>query len=153
LTHVDCVVGMVGSLRDNAARAFAIGFYGGLGEQQSVAAAYLQGAAAISLEEPRGDERPQLMVRKGLDANQVVLTRTGAVDRERPIPAYPSAEVEQLSKRLEDARARRDKLRGAGIAADHLDREVLELRRQLREGGQLRAGDTLSDGRYLLVKV
>jgi hypothetical protein len=48
--HVDCVVGMSGSIRDDAARSFAIGFYGGLGERESVAAAFRQGCAAISLE-------------------------------------------------------------------------------------------------------
>lgn len=70
----------------------------------------------------------------------------------KPVPIYPDAEVEALSKRLENARARKKRLRDSGIKADDLDREILELRRQLREGGQLRAGDALSDGRYLLVK-
>jgi hypothetical protein len=71
----------------------------------------------------------------------------------RPVPVYPDAEVQALSERLEDARARGQKLRAAGLATDHVNREILELRRQLREGGQLRAGDALGDGRYLLVKV
>jgi tRNA A-37 threonylcarbamoyl transferase component Bud32 len=146
LLHVDCVVGVGGSLGDDAARTFAIGFYGGLGERQSVAAAYLQGCAAISLEEPSACETAQLRVRDRIDAGHVVFVG-------RPTPVYPDAEVEQLSKRLDDARARRDKLRDAGIASDHVDREILELRRQLREGGQLRAGDALSDGRYLLVNI
>src|SRR5215207_5506061 len=35
LAHVDCVVGMSGMIRDDAARSFAIGFYGGLGERES----------------------------------------------------------------------------------------------------------------------
>jgi hypothetical protein len=39
LSHVDCVIGMCGSISDDAARNFAIGFYGGLGERESVAAA------------------------------------------------------------------------------------------------------------------
>src|SRR6185436_9549743 len=30
LTRIDCVVGMRGSIHDDAARSFAIGFYGGL---------------------------------------------------------------------------------------------------------------------------
>jgi len=50
LAHVDCVVSTRGTIRDDAARSFAIGFYGGLGERESIAAAYLQGCAAISLE-------------------------------------------------------------------------------------------------------
>jgi WD40 repeat protein len=73
LTHIDCVVGMSGSIRDEAARSFAIGFYGGLGERESVAAAYKQGRAAISLEGLPDSERPQLKVRAGADATQLVL--------------------------------------------------------------------------------
>jgi len=34
LAHVDCVVGMRSAIGDDAARSFAIGFYGGLGERQ-----------------------------------------------------------------------------------------------------------------------
>lgn len=40
--HVDCVVGMSGAIHDDAARSFAIGFYGGLGEHESAAAAFNQ---------------------------------------------------------------------------------------------------------------
>jgi two-component system nitrogen regulation response regulator GlnG len=84
-------------------------------------------------------------------AVRIVLAQPPAVAK--PVPVYPDAEVEALSKRLEDARARREKLRSAGVATGDVDREILELRRHLREGGQLRAGDALSDGRYLLVRV
>ena len=73
LTHVDCVVGMTGSIGDDAARSFAIGFYGGLGERESVAAAYRQGRAAISLEALRDGDRPQLKVRDGVDAARLIL--------------------------------------------------------------------------------
>ena len=70
----------------------------------------------------------------------------------RPVPAYADAESEALSSCLQGAQARRDKLRSAGIATTDVDREILELRRQLREGGRLRPGDALGDGRYLLVR-
>jgi hypothetical protein len=88
LAHVDCVVGTGGPLGDDAARSFAVGFYGGLGERESVAAAYRQGCAAISLEagSPRTtrdvlpdpearatDDRPRLKVRAGVDADKLVL--------------------------------------------------------------------------------
>jgi len=73
LAHVDCVVGMSGSLSDDAARSFAIGFYGGLGERESVAAAFKQGCAAISLEGLREADRPQIKVRAGIDAARLVL--------------------------------------------------------------------------------
>jgi hypothetical protein len=64
---------MSGSIRDDAARSFAIGFYGGLGERESVAAAYKQGRAAISLEGLHDSDRPQLAVRADLDASKLVL--------------------------------------------------------------------------------
>lgn len=98
LVHIDCVVAMGGSLRDHAATAFADGFYGGLGERQSVAAAYMQGCAAISLMESSDRQRPRLAVRVGIDAREVVLADTRAVDRRMPIPAQ--------------------------IARDHVDREI-----------------------------
>jgi nucleoside phosphorylase len=73
LAHVDCVVGMRGSIRDAATRSFAIGFYGGLGERESVAAAYQQGCAAIRLEGQADSDRPQLKIRSGVDAARLVL--------------------------------------------------------------------------------
>jgi WD40 repeat protein len=72
-SYVDCVVGVTGTIGDGAARTFAIGFYGGLGEQESVAAAFRQGCAAIELEGLRDSDRPQLRVRDGVDARHVVL--------------------------------------------------------------------------------
>src|SRR5262249_36151116 len=73
LAHVDCVVGMAGAIHDDAARSFAIGFYGGLGEQESVAAAFEQGKAAINLDGLPDGYRPQLAVRAGFDASQLIL--------------------------------------------------------------------------------
>jgi CHAT domain/WD domain, G-beta repeat len=76
LTRVDCVVGMRGAILDDAARSFAIGFYGGLGERESVAAAYKQGCAAIRLEGLPDADRPQLRTRHGADAAKLVLAST-----------------------------------------------------------------------------
>jgi formylglycine-generating enzyme required for sulfatase activity len=76
------------------------------------------------------------------------MARNGA----QPTPVYLNAEVQALSEQLERARQRKQSLRDAGIGTDDVDREILELRRKLRGGGQLRAGDALGDGRYLLVK-
>jgi CHAT domain len=73
VAHVGCVVGMIGSIRDDAARSFAIGFYGGLGERESIASAYKQGCAAISLQGIRDHDRPQLAVRPDVDASKLVL--------------------------------------------------------------------------------
>jgi nucleoside phosphorylase len=87
LAHVDCVVGMSGSIHDDAARSFAIGFYGGLGERESIAAAYKQGRAAISLEGLHDGELPQLRVRAGVDAGQLVLASDPRTSRSVASPA------------------------------------------------------------------
>jgi len=89
LAHVDCVVGMSGSIHDDAARSFAIGFYGGLGEHESVAAAYEHGKAAISLDGLPDTERPRLKVRGLFDATQLILAAVApSVRLATPCP-YP----------------------------------------------------------------
>jgi WD40 repeat protein len=78
LSHVPCVVGMAGSIEDDAAQNFAIGFYGGLGEGESVARAYEQGCAAVSLMGACETQHPKLRVRPEVDASQLVLTAVSA---------------------------------------------------------------------------
>ncbi|HEX7841127.1 MAG TPA: CHAT domain-containing protein, partial [Kofleriaceae bacterium] len=89
LANVDCVVGMSGAIHDDAARVFAIGFYGGLGEHESVAAAYAHGRAAIQLEGLPDAARPRLKVRDGCDATAIILAAVAPVVRQvLPCP-YP----------------------------------------------------------------
>jgi hypothetical protein len=76
IDHVDCVVGTSGVLSDDAAKAFARGFYGALGDLESVAAACQQGNAAISLEGLSEANRPQLKIRAGADATRMLLAAT-----------------------------------------------------------------------------
>jgi hypothetical protein len=67
LPHVDCVVGMTGSIGEAAARAFAIGFYGALAGGEPVATACAHGKAAIGLDVLDGmaqAEQPQLRARR-----------------------------------------------------------------------------------------
>jgi tetratricopeptide (TPR) repeat protein len=87
LAYVDCVVGMPGALDDDMARVFAAGFYGALGDHESVAVAYEHGNAAISLEGLQVTDRPQLKVRAGADAAQIVLAE-GPAHVALPCP-YP----------------------------------------------------------------
>jgi hypothetical protein len=77
LAHVGCVVGMSGAIRGDAARIFAVGFYGGIAERESVAVAFRHGRAAISLEGLRDEEQPQLRVRDGIDASKLILAMQG----------------------------------------------------------------------------
>jgi hypothetical protein len=103
LSRVDCVVGMRGSIGDDAARNFAIGFYGGLAERESVAAAYRQGCAAISLEGLHDAERPQLRARPGVDAARLILasvptaTEAGRGSPDGSATASPRAEEAQMT--------------------------------------------------------
>jgi formylglycine-generating enzyme required for sulfatase activity len=78
--------------------------------------------------------------------------RAPVLPHQRPTPSYPDESTRALSERLEQARARKKALLEAAEGTAAVDREILELRRQLREGGQLRAGDSLGDGRFLLLE-
>ena len=71
--HIDCVVGMAGGIVDQAATSFSIGLYGGIGEGESVAAAFKQGCAAIGMTGAGDPGQPQLRVRQGVDARRLVL--------------------------------------------------------------------------------
>jgi hypothetical protein len=70
LAHVGCVVGMGGSITDDAARNFAIGFYGALGDGESVTSAYQHGRVAMRLEGLLDADGPQLKIREGIDVKQ-----------------------------------------------------------------------------------
>jgi hypothetical protein len=117
LAHVDCVVGMGGSIHDDAARSFAIGFYGALGENESVEAACRHGGAAINLTGLSDIERPQLRVRTGVDAAELV--PAAAVRQElvelpcpypgmRPYSADDAAHFHGRSTEIEDLLVRLD---------------------------------------------
>jgi RNA polymerase sigma factor (sigma-70 family) len=80
LAHVDYVVGMAGSIGRDAARSFAIGFYGGLGEREPVSVAYQGACAAISLDGFDESDRPRLKVRDDVDTAALIQgVRDGAV--------------------------------------------------------------------------
>jgi WD40 repeat protein len=112
LAHVDCVVAMSGVLRDDMARAFAIGFYGALGDQESVAAAYRHGNAAISLDGLSDADRPQLKICVGADAARMILAAVApAVHVALPCP-YPG----MRSYSADDS----DHFYGRGVEIDEL---------------------------------
>lgn len=111
LAYVDCVVGMSGALHDDVVRSFAIGFYGALGENESVAAAYQHGNAAIRLEGLADLERPLLKVRNGTDATQLVLAAVAPAVHAvlscpssdmRPYPADGADHVNGSAMKIDD---------------------------------------------------
>ena len=77
----------------------------------------------------------------------------GITDR-KPQPRYQDDNTRSLSESLEDAYRERAELRAAGkkIEADHVTETILGLKRRIREGGQLKAGDFLLDGRFQLLE-
>lgn len=80
------------------------------------------------------------------EPDQQELPQTGST------PSYPDDETRTLSLQLEAARERKIRLRTADVSTRAVDQEIRNLRRRIREGGQLRAGDSLDDGRFLLIE-
>ncbi|WP_437298832.1 SUMF1/EgtB/PvdO family nonheme iron enzyme [Sorangium sp. So ce426] len=60
--------------------------------------------------------------------------------------------IRAVDKQIAAAQKRRVRLRTAGASTEEVDREIVDLRRKRREGGQLHVGEELSDGRYLLLE-
>ena len=72
--------------------------------------------------------------------------------RAKSVPTYPDARTRMLSEQLEGAHARKKALQDAGATTGEVDAEILHLKREIRKGGQLNAGDSLGDGRFLLLE-
>lgn len=73
-SKVDCVVAMDGAIQDDAARAFAVRFYGALGNRRSVGNAVEQGIAALAAGQFADEVLPRCVTRRGVSAHKVVLT-------------------------------------------------------------------------------
>ncbi|WP_437769324.1 SUMF1/EgtB/PvdO family nonheme iron enzyme [Sorangium sp. So ce281] len=67
-------------------------------------------------------------------------------------PREADEAIRAVDKQIAAAQKRRVKLRAAGASTEQVDREIVDLRRKRREGGQLHVGEELSDGRYLLLE-
>lgn len=70
---IECIVGMDGAIEDEAARAFAIRFYGALGNRRSVGNAVDQAVAALAAKQMPDELLPRCMTRDGVDAHRVFL--------------------------------------------------------------------------------
>lgn len=67
-------------------------------------------------------------------------------------PRYDDDQTRALSEQLEAAIEQRMELRRRGQETADVEAQIKQLRSKLREGGHLKAGDSLGDGRYLLVR-
>jgi hypothetical protein len=72
-SKIDCVVGMDGAIGDSAARAFAIRFYGALGNGRSIGNAVAHGVAALAAKRLPDEVLPRCLTRPGVDAHEIVL--------------------------------------------------------------------------------
>ena len=73
--RIDCVVGMDGAIGDDAARAFAIRFYGALGNGRSIGNAVEHGVAALAAKQLPDEILPRCFTREGIDAHRLVLSQ------------------------------------------------------------------------------
>ncbi len=69
-----------------------------------------------------------------------------------PVPSYPDDNVRELSQALEAAYLRQAELITTGDDPTAVRDEILDLRRRIREGGQLKPGDFLLEGRFKLLE-
>lgn len=77
---------------------------------------------------------------------------SAAASVSRPKPSYPDLGTQLLGEELDGAYERRRELARIGADTSEIDREILNLRRRLREGGHLKPGDALGGGRYRLLR-
>jgi hypothetical protein len=82
---IDCVIGMNDRISDEAAAIFAGSFYRALGFGRSVQNAFDQGLVALSMSNVPEEDTPELLVKKGIDPNQIVL-----VGSRKPQEASPA---------------------------------------------------------------
>ena len=73
--HVDVAIGMNDSIGDAAARVFAAQFYSAIGFGYSVERAFNQAKARLMLEGILEENTPELFVREGMSADEIVLVR------------------------------------------------------------------------------
>ena len=70
---VDCVVGMTGAIRDDAARSFAVSFYRALGNRRSVGNAVAQAIATLAAKQLLDARLPRCRTRDGIHADSLFL--------------------------------------------------------------------------------
>lgn len=81
---INCVIGMNDAIGDEAAVIFASAFYRALGFGRSIQEAFDQGKVALLLEGIPEENTPELLMKTGIDASQIML-----INQKRPLPASP----------------------------------------------------------------
>ncbi len=115
-------------------------------------------AVARDLTEEHGDQGPHVVVYGWSDlceklAHHDQLSRVWHHKLCEPTPSFSDDVSRGLSEALEDATLRHEELTTAGQDAAAALEEILDLKRRLRDGGHLKAGDILADGRFRLIEL
>ena len=79
IKHVDAAIGMVTSVGDEAAKIFASYFYSSIGFGKSLDISFRQAQAAMMLEGITGEDTPQLYIKDGLTAEDIILVRPPSI--------------------------------------------------------------------------
>jgi nucleoside phosphorylase len=77
---VGCAIGMAGTVSDDAARAFAVGFYRALGHRRSVGNAFDHALAALEGKGLSMEAQPRCLARAGVDVGTLSLDAPDARD-------------------------------------------------------------------------
>lgn len=73
--HIDAAIGMKIEIGDDAARIFAAQFYSAIGFGFSIHKAFHQAKTALMLDNISEENTPQLYVKQGVDAGEIILVR------------------------------------------------------------------------------
>jgi formylglycine-generating enzyme required for sulfatase activity len=77
----------------------------------------------------------------------------GEEARPAPEPSFPDDATRDLGAALEECYRREEELLSTSGDTTAVRRKILDLKRQLREGGRLKAGDYLAEGRFRLIEL
>jgi len=83
--HVEAAIGMDSAINDDAARIFASQFYSTIGFGLSVAQAFEQAKALLMLEGIHSEHVPQLFVKSGLNAADIIIVKPPSDDTRRGV--------------------------------------------------------------------
>jgi len=106
LHRVPCGIWMPRTLNNEAARSFAIGFYGGLGDGASLDSAYKHGSAAIGLAGLPNTDLPRLRARPGVDAAQLIFAVNQMGGTASVAPGSVTDRLTRTTLRHKDSRRR-----------------------------------------------
>ena len=118
-------------------------------------------ALARRLTDEHGKAGPKVVVygwselcEKLQDHDRILRKWQREIDKASPAPRYTDDASRALAESLDEAYRRHEELTATSAAPAQMTQvveEILDLKRRLREGGQLKAGDCLGDDRFKLI--